>query len=267
MVAHRVNGEAVVVLGWGRAILLQVAHPLVAAGVRGHSGFDAGPRTYVRRMRRTIGAMLSLTFGTESEIRRTADRINAVHRRVRGRLDRAAGRYPTGTPYDAADPALLAWVHATLVDSQLRTYALFVGPLTADDQDRYCAETAQVGPLLGVPSDALPATRAELEACLAEMEQGDRLAVGETARALAEALLAPPGRRWVAPAFRIGRLVTVGLLPPAIRDAYGFTWSARQARALQASAAALRTARRVTPSTLWKWPAAFGGPRRRARDA
>ena len=96
VVAHRVNGEAVVVLGWGRAILLQVAHPLVAAGVRGHSGFDAGPRAYVRRMRRTIGAMLSLTFGTESEIRRTADRINAVHRRVRGRLDRAAGRYPTG---------------------------------------------------------------------------------------------------------------------------------------------------------------------------
>ena len=158
-------------------------------------------------------------------------------------------------------------MHATLVDSQLRTYALFVGPLTADDQDRYCAETAQVGPLLGVPSDALPATRAELDACLAEMEQGDRLAVGETARALAEALLAPPGRRWVAPAFRIGRLVTVGLLPPAIRDAYGFTWSARQARALRSSAAALRAARRVTPSLLWKWPAAFGGPQRRARDA
>lgn len=265
MVAHRVNGEAVVVLGWGRAILLQVAHPLVAAGVRGHSGFDAGPRAYVRRMRRTIGAMLSLTFGTESEIQRTADRINAVHRRVRGRLDRTVGRYPTGTPYDASDPALLAWVHATLVDSQLRTYALFVGPLTADDQDRYCAETADVGPLLGVPSDALPTTRAELDAYLAEMEQGDLLAVGETARALASVLLAPPGRQWVAPAFWLGRLVTVGLLPPAIRDAYGFAWSAHQVRALRASAAVLRTARRVTPPVLWKWPAAVGSPRRRTQ--
>lgn len=251
------------VLGWGRAILLQVAHPLVAAGVRGHSGFDAGPRAYVRRMRRTIGAMLSLTFGTEPEVRRTADRINAVHRRVRGRLDRAAGRYPAGAPYDAADPALLAWVHATLIDSQLRTHDLFVGPLTTDDQDRYCAETAQIGPRLGVPSDALPATRAELDGYLAAMEQGDHLAVGSTARTLAEALLAPPGRQWIAPALWLGRLVTVGLLPPTVRAAYGFTWSARQARALRSSAAVLRAARRVTPSMLWKWPAAFGGPPRR----
>lgn len=158
-------------------------------------------------------------------------------------------------------------MHATLVDSQLRTYALLVGPLTADDEDRYCAETAQVGPLLGAPSDALPATRADLDAYLATMEQGDCLTVGETARALAEALLAPPGRRWVAPALWLGRLVTVGLLPPAVRAAYGFTWSARQARVLRASAAALRAARRVTPPVLWKWPAALGGPRRRARDA
>ena len=126
-ISHRVNREAVVVLGWGRAILLQLAHPLVAVGVGAHSGFDDGALAYVQRMRRTIGAMLSLTFGTESEIRETAGRINAIHQRVHGRLDRAVGGYPAGTSYDATDPALLTWVHATLVDSQLRTYALFVG--------------------------------------------------------------------------------------------------------------------------------------------
>ena len=93
--------------------------------------------------------MLSLTFGTESQIRRTADRINAIHQRVHGRLDRAVGRYAAGTPYDATDPALLTWVHSTLIDSQLRTHALFVGPLTADEEDRYCAETARIGPRLG----------------------------------------------------------------------------------------------------------------------
>ena len=130
-ISHRVNREAVVVLGWGRAILLQLAHPLVAAGVGAHSGFDAGALAYVHRMRRTIGAMLSLTFGTESEIRETAGRINAIHHRVNGRLDCAVGGYAAGTPYDATDPALLTWVHATLIDSQLRTYALFVGPLGA----------------------------------------------------------------------------------------------------------------------------------------
>ena len=172
--ARRVNREAVVVLGWGRAILLQLAHPLVAAGVGGHSAFDAGALAYVRRMRRTIGAMLSLTFGSESEIRETAGRINAIHRRVRGRLDSAVGGYPAGARYDAADPALLTWVHATLVDSQLRTCALFVGPLTRDDEDRYCAEAAGIGPRLGVPADALPDTRDRLDRYLDRMrKRGD----------------------------------------------------------------------------------------------
>ena len=259
-VTHRVNREAVVVLGWGRAILLQLAHPLVAAGVGAHSGFDAGALAYVQRMRRTIGAMLSLTFGAESEIRETAGRINAIHQRVHGRLDCAVGGYPTGTPYDATDPELLTWVHATLVDSQLRTYALFVGPLAPDDEDRYCAEAAQVGPLLGVRADALPDSKDRLDRYLGRMQREDRLAVGASARRLAGALLAPPGRRWVAPALWLGRLTTVGLLPASIRDAYGFAWRAKDDRRLRTAAAALRAARRVTPPVLRQWPAA-----RRAR--
>ena len=255
-IARRVNREAVVVLGWGRAILLQLAHPLVAAGVSAHSDFDAGPLAYVRRMRRTIGAMLSLTFGTESEIRQTAGRINAIHHRVHGRLDCAVGGYAAGTPYDATDPALLTWVHATLVDSQLRTYALFVGPLAPADEDRYCAEAAQIGPLLGMPSNTLPDTKDRLDRYLDWMQQDDRLAVGACARRLAGALLAPPGRRWVAPALWLGRLTTVGLLPASIRDAYGFPWRTKDARRLRSAAAVLRAARRIAPPVLREWPAA-----------
>ena len=256
MIAHRVNREAVVVLGWGRAILLQLAHPLVAAGVGGHSRFDTGPLAYIERMRRTIRAMLSLTFGTEEQIRRTTERINAIHRRVHGRLERSVGRYPAGTPYDATDPELLTWVHSTLIDSQLRTYALFVGPLSTDERDRYCAEAARLGPLLGVAARALPDTAAGLERYLTEMEQAERLAVGEQARALGSALLAPPGGRWVTPAVRLGRLVTVGLLPASIRGRYGFGWGARHERRLRSVAATLRAARRVVPPVLREWPAA-----------
>ena len=185
---------------------------------------------------------------------------------MHGRLDHAAGRYPAGTPYKATDPALLAWVHATLIDSQLRTYALFVGPLARDEEDRYCAEAAQVGPLLGVPAGELPDTRDSLDGYLERMRREDRLAVGEGARRLADALLAPPGRRWVAPALWLGRLTTVGLLSPSIRDAYGFPWQPRDARCLRSAAALLRAARRVTPPPLREWPAArrshlrFGGP-------
>ena len=256
MIAHCVNREVVVVLGWGRAILMQLAHPLVAAGVGAHSRFDARPLAYAQRMRRTIAAMLSLTFGNETEIRRTAERINAIHRRVHGRLERAVGPYAAGTPYDATDPALLAWVHATLVDSQLRTYALFVGPLTADDEERYCAEAAQVGPRLGAPPGALPATRAGVERYLREKQQTGRLAVDDQARRLAAAVLTLPGGCWVAPARRLGRLTTIGLLPAPLRAAYGFVWRERDARRLQATARLVRAARRGMPRALREWPAA-----------
>ena len=250
------NREAVVVLGWGRAILMQLAHPLVGAGVSAHSRFEAGPLAYIERMRSTIGAMLSLTFGNEEQVRQAADGINAIHRRVHGRLGRAVGRYPAGTPYDATDLELLKWVHATLIDSQLRTYALFVGPLTADEKDRYCAEAARVGPRLGIPADALPGTTAGLDRYMKEMEQEERLAVGEQASRLAHALLAPPGGTWVAPALWLGRLTTLGLLPAPIRDQYGFAWGARDARRLRLTAAAVRATRRMLPPALREWPAA-----------
>ena len=256
VIARQVNREAVVVLGWGRAILMQLAHPLVAAGVSAHSRFDAGPLAYIERMRSTIGAMLLLTFGNEEQVRQAADGINAIHRRVHGRLGRAVGRYPAGTPYDATDPELLKWVHATLIDSQLRTYALFVGPLTADEKDRYCAEAARVGPRLGIPADALPGTTARLDRYMKEMEQEERLAVGEQASRLAHALLAPPGGTWVAPALWLGRLTTLGLLPAPIRDQYGFAWGARDARRLRLTTAAVRATRRMLPPALREWPAA-----------
>ena len=265
--ARRVNREAIVVLGWGRAILMQLAHPLVAAGVGAHSGFDAGALAYVRRMRSTISAMLSLTFGTETEIRGAADRINAIHRRVHGVLAQPVGPYEAGTRYDATDPALLAWVHATLVDSQLRTYVLFVAPLTHAEEDRYCAEAAEVGPLLGVPPGVLPLSRGGLDLYLREMRQTGRLAVGEEAVRLARALLAVPGGPWSAPARWLGRLVTVGLLPPSLRDAYGFGWRDEDHRRLAATARALRIARRLVPPLLREWPAARRAPRSRPAGA
>src|SRR5688572_4623560 len=66
-IAHRVNAERVVLLGWGRAILMQLAHPLVAAGVYEHSSFRATPWAAASRLHATVRAMLALTFGTDAE--------------------------------------------------------------------------------------------------------------------------------------------------------------------------------------------------------
>ena len=101
-VARKINREGIVLLGWGRAILLQVAHPLVAAAIGDFSDFDQGAVGYLRRMHRTVGAMLTLTFGTDADARAVLQRINRIHDQVEGTLREPAGIFPAGTRYSAA---------------------------------------------------------------------------------------------------------------------------------------------------------------------
>ena len=231
-IARKINREAVVVLGWGRAILLQLAHPLVAQGVADHSDFSAGAIGYAQRARHTISAMLSLTFGTDAEAAEAAARINAIHDRTHGPLQQSTGAFPATTRYSARDPKLLTWVHATLLDSLPLAYEQFVGPLTDKEKDRYCSEAASVGPLLHIPDAMLPKSDAELRRYLTTMYESGAIEVTPTARELAAQLLTPaawPATHLLAP----GRIATIGLLPPPIRDAYGFNWDASDERALR----------------------------------
>ena len=135
--------EIVLLLAWGPAILLQFAHPLVARGVADHSAFRTERWGRARRLHRTLEAMLQLCFGTGRTLA-AAGRINAIHDHVHGRLSHAAGIFPKGTPYSAHDPALLAWVHATLLEMNLRVYELFVAPLRVEDTDRCCVEASSI---------------------------------------------------------------------------------------------------------------------------
>jgi uncharacterized protein (DUF2236 family) len=254
-ISWKVNREIVVVAGWGRAILLQIAHPLVASGIDEHSSFRGSLTASLARLWSTIGAMLSLTFGTEEEAIAAAAGINSIHDRVAGRLRVAAGVLPPGEKYSAHDPELLRWVHATLLDSILLTYDLLVGPLTREEQDQYCLEAAVMEPLLDIPSGMLPRNTRGLEAYMRETLASGRIAVGDTSRSLARAVLFPPRWQLLWPAFRPVQLISIGLLPPSVRDAYGFTWTADDARALSRWATTLRVLRRLLPPMAREWPA------------
>ena len=259
-VARRVNGEAVVLLGWGRAILLQLAHPLVAAGVAEHSGFGGGPLNYVRRTHRTVGAMLALTFGSPEEMRDRANRINAIHRRVHGVLREPTRHFAVGTPYSATDPDLLRWVHATIVESQLRAYELFVGPLTDDERDQYCAKAAEVAPLLSIPRDFLPTDAGALDRYLDAMYRSPAIEVTASARRLGRALPISTGRQNDRAGHGDRPSGDNRLLPADIRAAYGFSWDDRRQRKFRRLATATRRVRRVLPPVLREWPAARRGP-------
>jgi uncharacterized protein (DUF2236 family) len=260
--AWRLHREVVMLAGWGRAILLQLAHPLVAQGVADHSGFAADRSGRVRRLNRTLRAMLALTFGTTEEVAEAAAAINKIHDGVNGRLREGAGEFGAGTRYSAHDPALLAWVHATLVDTFLLTYERFVAPLSPVERDRYCRETGGVAPLLGIPSDALPRSVDELTAYMERMLASGEIVVTGTAQALASEILSP-GLPWPArPLLAFARLTTVGLLPPPIREAYGFEWSPRKERALRLLSAATRRSLPLLPPLVRHWPAARRAARR-----
>ncbi|MCC6176639.1 MAG: DUF2236 domain-containing protein [Chloroflexi bacterium] len=256
-VVQRINGERLAILGWGRAVLLQFAHPLVAAGVADYSGFRASPRHKIERFQRTRAAMLTFTFGTPEQAQQTARAIDAIHGRVSGQLHEQVGRFPSGHPYSARDPELLRWVHATLIDSTLLAYQTLVEPLSSAETDRYCAETRPTTALLGVPVEVLPATYAELHTYLEEMYRSGQIVVGPTARMLCRALFhgAPGLAGLVDLPLRVPyALVTAGLLPPVIRAAYGFNWSPAQQTAFDLGTAACRRIAPHLPARARQWP-------------
>lgn len=259
-VTWKVNREILVIAGWGRAILLQLAHPLVAAGVHEHSSFRGSLTASIRRLWSTVGAMLALTFGDDDEALTAAARINVIHDRVSGHLRAPAGDFPAGETYSAHDAELLRWVHATLLDSIPLTYELLVAPLTPEERERYCAEAAVMEPLLDIPAGLLPRNTAALDAYMRDVLGSGTIAITDTSRALARAALFPPRWRLLWPAFRPLQLITIGLLPAALRHAYGFEWTDRDARALARWTTAVKGLRRLMPSPLREWPSA----RRRA---
>lgn len=264
-VAWKINSEIVLLLGWNPAILLQVAHPLVAAGVVDHSLFLTDPAGRARRLWRTLNVMFDLTFGLPDEVQRAADAINTVHDRVHGKLRETAGPYEAGRRYSAHDPELLRWVHCTMLEVFPRAYRLYVGSLSDAEWDRYCAEGSRVAPLLGVPDGFLPNSLPALRTYMREMISSGRIAVSEESRMLAHEILHPRLPLPLVPLRPFFQWPMVGLLPPAVRAAYGFAWDGRRENLMRDSARLVRPVLALTPSVLRHWPAARRAFRRARR--
>jgi uncharacterized protein (DUF2236 family) len=239
--------------GWSRAILLQLAHPLIAAGVDDHSSFRSGRLAPLLRLHHTVRAMLALTFGDDRARAEAVSSIRGVHARVGGRLTVATGRYPAGTPYSAEDPDLLLWVHATLLESIPLAYQQIVAPLSDADRDAYCLQAADIAVALGATSMSIPRTWDALRHYLDDKYRSGDIVVGSQARELAHLVLAPPLPAVVKPLAYVNRLVTIGLLPPHLRDQYGFDWSAARERRVHRMVNLIRVGRRCLPRPLAWW--------------
>jgi len=240
---RRVSAEPVLLLGGGRALLLEVAHPLVAAGVAEHSDFRSDP---FGRLQRTLDALGAIAFGSRDVALQAVRGVERAHRRIRGRLAQDAGPFAAGTAYSGRDPELVLWVWATLVDTAIVVYERFVEPLASRSLDAYYRDQCAVARLLGVPAARVPRRYAAFRGYFDGMLASDVLTVTEPARQIAERVL--EARHASA---RLVRGLTAGLLPPRLRAAYGLAWDPRRAARLETltrSVQALRGARAGSPA-------------------
>ncbi len=231
------NSRLVPLLGGGPAVLLQVAHPLVAAGVVGHSHYR---HDLWRRLLRTLRTLYLIVYGSRQEAERAGEAVRAVHAHVRGKTGEQLGPFPAGTPYAASDPDLMLWVHATLVESSLAVYSRFVGRLAPDEEEAYYREMALVARLLGLPAVAIPAALADFREYLHAQLAGPEICVTAPAREVAAVILEAPlpaPLRLLAPAHR---LATTALLPARLREEYGLGWSRAHALPLALATRPLR---------------------------
>jgi uncharacterized protein (DUF2236 family) len=183
------------------------------AGVDQHSDWRSDP---VGRLAATSSYLTIVSVGDKATAERVSERVRRVHEHVRG-VDTV-----TGQPYAAGDPALLLWVHAAFVDSNIAAAQLFGSPLVAVDADRYVAEMVAAAKLVGVPTDMVPASVAELERYIESVRP--ILRATPAARESMAYLLDPPGLDPdVAEIWQDIREGTIASLPDWARDMYGYS--------------------------------------------
>jgi uncharacterized protein (DUF2236 family) len=241
----QVDRELALLLAGGRALLMQLAHPKIAAGVAEHSNFRDDP---LGRLYRTMSAMWSIVFDEAATARAALQRVNSVHAKVHGVVPASEPSHG-GTAYDAFDQDLLLWVHATLIDSAIAAYELFVKPLRAEEKARYYADSKKLAQLFEIGDRIVPASLKGFTAYMEWMLAGPAIAVGPTAKSLARDILYP--RPWVLrPAGPFFRLVTAGLLPERLRQDYGMVWNNRREKNFRLAAAGIRRLLPVVPRPL-----------------
>jgi uncharacterized protein (DUF2236 family) len=234
---RKVSTEPVMLFGGGRALLLEVAHPLVAAGVARHSSFRTDP---FGRLRRTLDAVSQLVFAERGVALAAARRVEAAHHAVHGTLGQTLGPFESTARYDGRAPDLVRWVWATLADTSLVVYDHFVRPLEPEQREAYYRDHRTVGRLLGVPAEDVPPDYPAFRRYFDALVGSPDLCVGDEGREIAQSVLHPPGGLQGGGTLR---LVTTALLPPRLRVAFGLPWDADRAGRFETLAANVRRLR------------------------
>jgi uncharacterized protein (DUF2236 family) len=263
-ITWRRASDARVSLAAGYALLLQVSHPTVGAGVSEHSQFRHEPWG---RLLRTLDYTYTMVYGGPQAAGEMGRRIRSFHKQIRGTT-------PDGRRYHALEPGPYAWVHATLAEGIVRAHARFGMPFSVEQREDFWGQWRALGRLLGIREGDLPPDWRGFEDYFQEMVALTLVhtpavddVLGALARPSAPAL---PGLRdplWALARVPLGhvlQLATVGLLAPSLRQRFGLGWSLAQESQLRALSGALRSATALMPAWLQNTSAGYLRYRSRA---
>lgn len=255
----RINREAVLLAAGPAALMLQVAHPLVAEGVAQHSTFEADPPA---RLLNTLRTTLALVFGDGPRAEWAVRRLNRAHAAVRGEVRDPEAR-GLAERYRALDPALLLWVQATLIWTSVQAYERWVGAITPAERETFWAEARRVGVRMGIPLEESPADWAAFEAYWASMvAPGGPIRVTPTGRRLGRIIARSPLPFLPAPLIDLMMLPAIALLPASVRAGYGLPWGPARARVAELLGLAIRLWVHALPRAWRAMPQARAADRR-----
>ncbi|HEY6487506.1 MAG: oxygenase MpaB family protein [Terracidiphilus sp.] len=224
----RIDREAALFLGAGRAALLQLAHPWVAVALDQHSSVMANP---IARFHNTFRIVFTMNFGTVDQAFAAARSLHTMHTTIRGALPSPVAGYSQGSLYEANTLSALRWVYATLFDSALLAYECVLPPLTDAERDAYYVESRVLAGLFGIPREALPQDWGAFRGYVEAMCRSEELGVDERSRVMAKRILAGAGS-WVKPP-RWYQALTVAWMPDRFREEFGLPYGAGEARSVE----------------------------------
>jgi uncharacterized protein (DUF2236 family) len=244
-VTWQIDRESAIFLGAGRALLLQLAHPWVAAAIEQHSDTFADP---VGRFHRTFSAVFSMVFGTLGQSLSTARRLHHRHAGIKGQLPCPAGPFPVGSCYCANAIPALRWVYATLIETALVAYELVLPPLTSQQREQYYRESLLFAALFGIPKECLPPDWTAFSDYFSATVQSDTLSLTNRARTVARRLLAGADLWFPVPVAY--QDLTAALLPQPVRERFGFPDGALEQREIHRLIALLQRVYPLLPRRL-----------------
>ena len=227
-VTWRINREAALFLGAGRAALLQLAHPWVATALDQHSSLLAKP---IERFHNTFRTVFTMIFGSAPQAFRAARSLYQLHTTITGQLPSPVAAYQKGSHYQALHVPALIWVYATLIDSAVIAHQAVLPALDATSLAAYYAESKILGGLFGIPPDALPPDWPAFQAYIREMSASQALGVDNRSRVMAHRIMTGAGS-WISIP-RWYRSLTAEWLPPRFREEFALNFGSAEQKSAQ----------------------------------